>query len=390
MCTLAFMASFSLPGLAATGTDTYNPSSDGWAQHGAAATHAEGANDPLVVGNSANERRTYLRFTLPSYAGKSITAARLVLYMSQPPTKQNGKVAGQNCPESAVCISSRTYQLYRTNDSIPDDNLWTGNIFNDVVPDVSLGSVSTGTVPADLTWNGAALFTEVNAAVGSDLTLIVADPQTGQDYEARFGSRENATEALRPRLVIDWEDVGVPPEDNCDGQAAGTLLITRWGQPDAVQVPWNTVATVGATIHFTIQACGADFTDIKAQGGMAANTTTVGWGTCYSPAEGPGCPLSTYDAGTVADSAIGNGKNNVKNQNNKVLTWRIPELAQGESATLTIHTLASVNNQGKAACGIKNLTGNWSVSGTWIHDGFGESASASVGQLVLDLLCPLP
>ena len=59
----AALATLSIPTLsAATGSDTISPSSDGWAQHGAAVSHTNGTQDPLIVANSANANRTYLRF----------------------------------------------------------------------------------------------------------------------------------------------------------------------------------------------------------------------------------------------------------------------------------------------------------------------------------------
>src|SRR5262245_24449970 len=86
--------------LAATGTDILNPTSDGWAQHGAAVSHTQGDSDPLIVANSANANRSYLRFAIQDYtaAGKTVTGVRLKLNMTQPPTKQNGKIAGKDCP----------------------------------------------------------------------------------------------------------------------------------------------------------------------------------------------------------------------------------------------------------------------------------------------------
>jgi hypothetical protein len=238
-----------------------------------------------------------------------------------------------------------------------------------------------------VTWSGDSLESAVIGAQLANLGLIVEDPQNGQNYESRFASRENGDNTVWPRLEIDWSDNG--DGEGCEAVAPGTLLITRWGQTPGEIIPWNTATTVPITINFTIHACGADFSGIKVQGGMAANTATQGWNTCPGEPEIE-CPAgNSDDVGTVGDSIIGNGKNKVQKQGNKVLTWTIPSLAQGTSATLTIKTLADLNNQGQAACGVKNLTGQWSASGMWINAGTPETSSSSVGQLVVELECPI-
>ena len=372
--------------LAATGTDALNPTSDGWAQHGAAVSHSQGDSDPLIVANSANNNRSYLRFAIPDYtaAGKTVTGVRLKVNMTQPPTKQNGKVGGQDCPGSLACISSRSYTLFKTNGSIPNDDAWTGNLYNLLPPNVNLASVSTGAVPALVTWTSGNLKSATVGAQGGNLGLILDDPQTGQNYESRFSSRENAQSP--PVLEIDWTSDDLPTA-GCAGVDPGTLLITRWGQTPGDLIPWNTATTQDILVNFTVRACGADFSNIKVQGGMAANTATQGWDSCSGETQ---CTIfSGVNVGTVSDSAIGGGKNKVQNQNNKVLTWTIPSLADGAAATLSIRTRADLNNQSKAACGVKNLTGEWSASGIWINAGTPESATASVGQLVVEFECPV-
>src|SRR6185295_1306733 len=132
---------------------------------------------------------------------------------------------------------------------------------------------------------------------------ILDDPQTGQNYESRFSSRENPL--FKPVLEIDWTSDDVPT-GGCTGIDPGTLLITRWGQTPGNLIPWNTATTQDILVNFTVRACGADFSNIKVQGGMAANTATQGWDTCSGDSQ---CAIfSGVNVGTVSDSAIGNGK----------------------------------------------------------------------------------
>jgi len=374
-------------------TDTLNPAVDGWAMAGAAAAHSNESDNPLRVGTAGNATRTYLRFSIPSYPGKTITAAQLILRMLTPPEQQSGFVGTGsnkvNCPGDPQCVSSRTYNLYRSADTIPDSGAWAGvAVFNNVADTQFLAGTSTGTTPnTDISWgSNGDLVTAVNNARGGDVNLVLHDnTENGNDKSgSTWASNENGTDGLKPRLIITLVDN--PSTGDCDGQP--DLRISRVGF-SSVSIPFGTAYNNPLAFGFTITACNHDLESIKVQGGLAANTTYVGAGTCTG--NGP-CPLFTFDIGSVAVNAVGGGKNKVNNQGNNVLTWTIPSLSAGQSATIWINSNAAYNNQNKAACGIKNFTGGWSASGFWIDNGVPQQAgpvTPSTGTLVVNLICPV-
>jgi hypothetical protein len=221
---------------------------------------------------------------------------------------------------------------------------------------------------------------------GGDVNLVLHDStENGNDKSAStWASNENGTDGLKPGLILTLVDN--PNAGDCDGQS--DPRISRVGFK-SVSIPFGTAYNNPLAFGFTITACNHDLENIKVQGGVAANTTYVGAGTCAG--DGP-CPLFTFDIESVAVNAVGGGKNKVNNQGNNVLTWTIPSLSAGQSATIWINSNAAYNNQNKAACGIKNFTGGWSASGFWIDNGVPQQAGAvapSTGALVVNLICPI-
>src|SRR5258706_5931556 len=144
-------------------TDTLTPAVDGWARAGAAAAHSNESDNPLRVGTAGNATRTYLR----------LSAAQVILRMLTPPEQQSGFVGtGANkvsCPGDPQCVSSRTYNLYRSADTIPDSGAWAGAaVFNNVADTQFLAGTSTGTTAnTDISWgSNGDLVTAVNNARG--------------------------------------------------------------------------------------------------------------------------------------------------------------------------------------------------------------------------------
>ena len=74
----------------------------------------------------------------------------------------------------------------------------------------------------------------------------------------------------------------------------------------------------------------------------------------------------------------------------KVLTWTIPELLEDDEATLEFGVWAIFNQNSKAVCGVKNLTGDWSARGYWDDAGTPTLVNDDVGKLVVDIGCPTP
>ena len=346
-----------------------NPSVDGWAKPGASPSSNDNSSDPLTVkasGTGSGKMRTYLRFALPSLPGATINSASLVLNLTQAPSQ------------------SRTYNLYKSTAAIPD--AWGGvNIFIGVPASSNLANTTTGTtVGVDRTWTGAPLkvaVQDVTLAGGGDLALVVADSdENGQGYEGHFASNENATAAIRPRLIIDYT-----PVVDC---ATGSVTIFRHDYSGPNPLPWDVTTSQAFDVSFTVSAECKDLHRLKVQGGLAANTQM---GSTVRTCTGNAPCVTDQGIGTVGINIVGGGKNNVNNRGNNVITWNIPDLAANTSATLTVTVMATLNVAGKPACGVKGFTGGWTVSGFWNNGGVLENvADGPTGGLVVDVSCPLP
>jgi hypothetical protein len=368
---LALVLLGTLAATAPAAVTTLNPSVDGWADHGASNGSNDNSTDPLIVSNTANSTRSYLRFAIPSHPGAAVNSVTLILRLTQAPLRQNGP----GCP----CVGSRTYELYKSSGTIPDS--WAGlNIFNTVPDSSDLGGVSTGTVSdVNLQWADSALKIATQSlflGAGGDLALVIHDlPETGPRYEGHLASNENATAAYHPQLVIDYTE---DPPPTCN---IGSVVIMRHDYTGQNPLAWGSAYTVGFNVSFTVTAGCKDLVSLKIQGGLASNTTTnvSQWWTCNGSdpcTSNENIPLApTY-------KSVGQG--------NKVITWNINSLPANHSVTITIPVWASYNNQSLAACGTKNFTGGWSVTGLWSDGNTLHSASdGHTGSLVVDLLCPV-
>ena len=331
-----------------------HPTLDTWAAPGDPASQSLG-DAALKVKNTGTKARGYLMFDLSALPpGAVIDAASLTMYMSQAPTKIGNPNAGAK--------GTRNYVMSRA------DVAWTAgtsNLLNSVPPVATIATIATGTADGvTKAWGGANLVTEVtNALAGTkQLSLAAFDSdETGAGgtakYEAQFASNEDVTPANRPTLAITYH---VPV--SCD---EGTITITHNDYVGANPIPWSVASSPNFfTVEFTITAGCKDLANIKAQGGMASNLFIYPW---------------NANLGTVTSKAVG--------QNNQVLTWRIDSLPAGQSATLSIPVSGGYNNQGKAACGPKNLTGGWSANGYWLDGLIAKQVFSNVGELVVDFDC---
>jgi len=277
--------------------------------------------------------------------------------LSQAPTKD-----GNPNPGTKI---TRNYNLSRA------DVAWTAAtspILNNVLPVAVIAAIATGTLDGVAkSWSGANFVTEVtNSLAGTkQLSLVAFDADEtgagGSKYEARFASNEDGNSANRPVLAINYHlPTGPPPV--CE---EGTLTISHNDYVGPNPIPWSLASNPSFfTIQFTITAGCKDITNIKAQGGVASNLVIYPWNT---------------DLGSVTSKAVGQG--------NRVLTWRIDSLPAGQSANLYIPVSGGYNNQGKAACGPKNLTGDWSANGYWQNGSVAKQAFSNVGELLVDFDC---
>jgi hypothetical protein len=336
-----------------------NPALDTWASPPSDAASLNLNDTVLKVKNTGIKERAFLMFDLSAVPpGAVIDSATLTMYMSQAPTKD-----GNPNPGTKI---TRNYNLSRA------DVAWTAgtsNMLNSVPPVASIATVATGTVDGVAkAWGGANFVTEVtNSLAGTkQLSLVAFDAsETGAGgtpkYEAWFASNEDGNSANRPTLVINYH-VPVGPPPGCD---EGTLTISHNDYVGPNPIPWSLASSPSFfTVHFTITAGCKDLTNIKAQGGVASNLVIGQW---------------SADLGAVTSKAVGQG--------NQVLTWRIDSLPAGNSANLYIPVSGGYNNQGKAACGPKNLTGDWSANGYWLNGSVAKQAFSNVGELLVDFDC---
>ncbi|NND44592.1 MAG: DNRLRE domain-containing protein [Xanthomonadales bacterium] len=358
------------PGLADTAT--INPSYDAYATAGDTGSFSVELRVRDGSGGGANQVRSYLRFDLSSIPeGSTINSANLKLYMTEAPTKQSG---GPSVPVNA----SQDYVLYKStnvtwtsaNDCLYDGAGVTCANPSAVPVSTNLVTVATGvTANVDLTWTGANLQTAVQQSLDSVadndwISLVVSDDVASQ-YRALFASNETAANSDQlPRLTVDY----TPPAEVCQ-PGDEELRLTRNDYDGPNPIMWeDAYGDHWFTITFEVDAICADFTDIKVQGGVASNLRI--WDQQVS-------------VGAASYKSVGKG--------NRVITWSIPQLLASDApAELWFDVSANFNEKGKAACGVKNLTGDWSVIGWWDDAGFPTMETDQAGQLVVDIGCPTP
>ena len=346
-------------GVAMADSVTLNPTYDAYA--------TDGDNDFFASflqvdnGNGNGKARAYMKFDLsPIPEGSTINSASLKLFLTQVPVAQSGS------PPRPT--SSQSYKLFKSSNVLWDST--SVELFNgtDAVPPTSdlVSQVTGTTADVDVTWTHANLQSAVQQSLDTPadndwLSLVLDDPSTSTRFQGRFASNEVNTNAdQKPRLMVDYTPPGCLPGDE-------ELRITRSDYTGPNPIPWIEASEDNwFTISFTVKAICADVTDIKVQGGIASN---LGIET-FEPA-----------VGDLRIKRVGRG--------NKVLTWTIDQLNADEEATLEFDVWAVFNRKGKAVCGVKNLTGDWSARGFWDDDGTAAQLTDQVGKLVVDIGCPI-
>ena len=232
------------PPVTVTDSVTLRPSKDNSLFESATGSLSNGSGEFLFVGKTLQAenslRRGLLAFDFSSIpAGATITSATLTLNMSRTivgPFDVTLHRVLQNWGEgSSDAAAEEGTGITAT----PDDATWIHSFFDSqswTTPggDFETGSSATTTVDQSgaYTWNSPQMITDVQGWLDAPSTnagwMLLTDEN---DVSAkRFDSRENSTEANRPRLVVEYEV-------NAVSQGAGVGEVA--GEPSAMRTGSN-------------------------------------------------------------------------------------------------------------------------------------------------------
>lgn len=342
-------------------------------------TNQGGTNANLFVGpgNASNKPKwALIEFNLSTIAcGSTIDSASFKLNMTAAPNYDPPPAGGP------LTYLDRNYQLsfWDTDGWLEGTATWTTTIgANNVLN--NLGTVATGTVPALLTWNPAALKTAIQGQLANPdctndptnqkkLSFIVGDSaNNSNDPTATFTSKDTATQDPKPTLSLEWTEPVAG--GGCDGP---DLSITKYNLTPASE---SSPGADEVMVEFELAAC-TDLSYVKAQGGLGGNLT--------KEVEVASGGETGWPTGTDICQVVGHGKGQ-----NQVCKWVFPTgMNDGDVEDLDITLGGTLNYGNKPACGYRPITGVWSAMGVKVSDG-SIVDGGTTGQLVVWIDCILP
>jgi outer membrane protein assembly factor BamB len=259
-----------------TATNPQNRAADSWIDQGSTGTNHGGSITLQVTSSNGANQRALVEFDLSSLNSSGIKLATLTLFMTTAPT------------------ASRTYGAYRvTSRWIEAGVTWASRLagfgwgaMGGDVNGAATATTTTGTTSmVSLSWNITA---DVQQWFGSASPIanygtLIRDQteNSGTTYTGTFAAIENATQANRPSLTVNF----VQNVQGLSSTAGNAQVVLNWSYP----------ATIGTVLSATNGVL-----IIREAGGALASTIVPTDGTAYT--RNAGC-TNTLGAATIVFSS---------------------------------------------------------------------------------------